>query len=357
MRRATDRIRLLAGLGILLAISAAGVAVAIDTPANSRFPDGFFGLALAEPASYGEFERMEDGGAESVRYLMSWATIEAEPGSYSWETFDPVVASAAAYGMTVLPVVHGTPDWLAGSATVMPVHNERQREAWREFLQKAAARYGPGGTFWTEHQDYPEVPITSWQVWNEPNFFYFSTPVSPSDYADLVAVAREGLSAGDPDAEVVLAGLFGQPPQPEPKAMTAVDFLDDFYEDADLEDFDAVALHPYSAEAADMPAAIEGLRAVMAENGDGETDLWLTEIGWGDGTGTAFEKGPSGQSRELRIAYSLLERRGEELRIPRVYWFAWKDTGGCDFCDSTGLTTKYGVPKLAWETFGEFAER
>ena len=300
---------------------------------------------------------MEEGGAESVRYPMGWNGIETEPGKYVWDNYDPIVANAAAHGITVLPVVYATPAWLAGDSRVLPVHNARQRAAWRDFLEAAALRYGPGGRFWSSHPDYPEVPITSWQIWNEPNFFYFATPVSPSDYADLVAVSREGLSAGDPDSELVLAGLFGHPPQPEPQAMTAADFLADFYEVADLEDFDAAALHPYTAEAEDLPAAIDEVRTVMAENGDEESDLWLTEFGWGDGTGTAFEKGPYGQSRELRTAYSLFERRGAEWRIPRTYWFAWKDTGGCDFCDSTGLTTKYGIPKLAWKAFGEFAER
>ena len=300
---------------------------------------------------------MEKGGVESVRYLMAWDGLEPQPGEYVWDNFDPIVASAAAHGITVLPVVYATPPWLADDIRVLPVHNARQRAAWRRFLEAAALRYGPGGRFWSSHPDYTEVPITSWQIWNEPNFFYFAEPVSPSDYADLVAISRRGLSAGDPDAELVLSGLFGRPPQPEPQAMTAANFLAEFYEEADLEDFDAVALHPYSAEAEDLPAAIEEIRTLMEENGDAQTDLWLTEIGWGDGTGTTLEKGPFGQERELRTAYGLLERRAAEWRIPRSYWFAWKDTGGCDFCDSTGLTTKFGVPKRAWQAFGEFAER
>ena len=74
-------------------------------------------------------------------------------------------------------------------------------------------------------------------------------------------------------------------------------------------------------------------------------------------SGTIFEKGPLGQERELRTAYGLLEDNAPQWRIPRVYWFAWKDAGGCDFCDSIGLTTKFGVPKPALGAFSEFAER
>jgi hypothetical protein len=201
------------------------------------------------------------------------------------------------------------------------------------------------------------MPLTDWQVWNEPNFFYFASPVSPGDYAAVVEAASAGITRADPAGRVILAGLFGRPPRPGPEAVPAATFLSRFYRQVDRTAFDAVALHPYAVEAERIEPLIEEVRAVMAENGDADRDLWITEMGWGSGFGSGFEKGVFGQVEELVTAYGLIQRNLRAWRIPAVFWFAWRDAGGCDFCDSTGLTRRDGTFKPAWSAFQSFAAR
>ena len=70
------------------------------------------------------------------------------------------------------------------------------RKAWtQKFLEAAVKRYGPGGEFWATSTPAPApvvqyepavprpLPIRTWQIWNEANFFYFAYPASPQRYA------------------------------------------------------------------------------------------------------------------------------------------------------------------------------
>ncbi len=122
--------------------------------------------------------------------------------------------------------------------------------------QPAVERYGPRGSFWEEHapgskDPLPRLPIHAWQIWNEENFFYFTKPASPTRYAKLLAISRRAIHRADPRATVVIGGLFGNPKQSPPAAMDAADFLDRLYRVRGAKaDFDAVALHPYAADAA-----------------------------------------------------------------------------------------------------------
>ena len=85
------------------------------------------------------------------------------------------------------------------------------RTGWAAFMTAAVARYGPSGSFWSEHPGIPQRPIRSWQIWNEPNFKYFIARPNPAEYGKLVKISYTALKAADPGAQVVLAGLFARP--------------------------------------------------------------------------------------------------------------------------------------------------
>ena len=58
----------------------------------------------------------------------------------------------------------------------------------------------------------PETPIRAWQIWNEQNSpaQYLPKP-DVASYERLLSVAYEKIHSIDPDAEVVLGGMFGTP--------------------------------------------------------------------------------------------------------------------------------------------------
>jgi hypothetical protein len=344
--------------------------VSLLVPAGAQaVPRGFFGIVPQTGIGPKDLARMRAGGVETLRLPLSWAgTQPTRRSDYNWSGFDATVAAAAEQGIAILPILSEPPGWATGSSRRMPVDSGSQRRAWAEFVRAAVERYGRRGAFWEEHSagsrdPLPRLPIRAWQVWNEENFFYFTKPVSPGRYARLLAVTRPAIRA-DPRAEIVLGGLFANPKQGPPAAMDAVDFLDRLYRSGGVKaNFDAVALHPYAADAGELRSAVESVRATMRRHGDNRSGLYVTEIGWGSDynpRAVAFEVGLRGQARELRRAYGYLLANRGRLKLRQVDWFTWKDVrGSCAFCDSSGLFREGArfKPKPAWHAFVQVTRR
>ena len=346
------------------------IAFLVAPAAAQAVPRGFFGIVPQTQLDGEDYSRMRAGGVETVRLPIPWAAIQRSPTSgYEWSGLDAAMTDAARNRIGILPVLGTSPNWATGNWRRMPVDSARQRRAWAGFVRAAVERYGPGGQFWAEHapgtsDPIRPMPIRAWQIWNEENFFYFVKPVSAGRFARLLAVTRPAIRQADPRAEIVLGGLFGRPRQKAPRALDAVDFLRQLYRKRGVKaNFDAVALHPYAADVAELRRQVEDVRATMARHGDRRSGLYLTEIGWGSDFNprtVAFEVGLRGQARELRSAYGYLLANRKRLRLRQVDWFTWKDLpGGCNFCDSSGLFRQGErfKPKLAWRAFVQITRR
>ena len=359
MRRTAARITLALTLVFLLAPAAA-----------QALPRGFFGIVPQTSLSGEDTARMRAGGIETIRLPVAWSSVQSSPsGGYDWSLVDATMALAARDRLEVLPFLTSSPRWVTGSSRRLPVDNARQRRAWFEFVYAAVARYGRGGAFWDEHgpgslDPLTPMPVRAWQIWNEENFFFFTRPASPGRYARLLKLSRRAVRQADPRADVVLGGLFGDPRQHPPHAMDAADFLDRLYRVGGIKTaFDAVALHPYAADAAELRSLVEGVRGTMIGHRDRRAGLYLTEVGWGSQFNprvVAFEVGLHGQARELRSSYRYLIANRKRLGLRQVDWFTWKDlAGACAFCDSSGLFRAGGrfKPKPAWRAFVRIARR
>ncbi len=81
-----------------------------------------------------------------------------------------------------MPSVWGNPNWIAGSSSTPPIGGTVSQQAWRTFLKALVQRYGPGGEYWGAryHQQFganaTPLPVTSWQIWNEPNLKKYFAP-------------------------------------------------------------------------------------------------------------------------------------------------------------------------------------
>jgi hypothetical protein len=362
MKRRLTAALLLASLVVALFATTQGSATSSPRP-----PAGFFGIGPQMPFDDADASYMRAGGIESVRVLVSWGAIQpTAKGGYDWSALDGQVAVAARHGLRVLPFVFGTPRWLARKPTTLPVDTGKERAAWATFLQAAVKRYGPGGEFWVQHSPgvvkyepaiRTELPIRTWQIWNEANFFYFAYPVSPQRYAKLLKISSPAIKAVDPGAKILLTGLFGKPTAQGARGMPAADFLSALYRVPGIKSsFDAIALHPYAVDTETLEELVESLHKVTIENHD-RPPLYITEMGWGsqnDFNTVAFEQGIQGQVRELRGAYGYLIENQRRLNLKGVYWFSWKDLAdSCSFCDSVGLfrAGPRFKPKPAWHAF------
>ncbi len=243
----------------------------------------------------------------------------------------------------------------------MPVHSLAQRRAWSGFLRALVARYGPAGTFWNLHPELRKDPIRTWQIWNEENDHRFAE-ASVRGYAALLRGSAPAIRSVDPDARIVLGGLYATP-RVKP-SLDAASFLNRLYRQAGIKGlFDAVGLHPYAADPILMAADISALRAVMRSHNEAHKGLYITEFGWGSQTraagGDKFERGPAVQAAYVKRAWEILLANRRRWNLRAAYWFTWQDipaaTTPCDFCDSAGLLGLDGQPKEALRRFAQVA--
>jgi hypothetical protein len=357
-----------APFAVLAAVCVAATA-SLSAPDVARAaPRGFFGIVPQAILSEEDAEYMRAGRIGSVRLGIGWESVqETRGGPYNWEGTDREIATAAKQGLRVLPFLAGVPRWLSHQRGEMPIDSARARQGWSAFVKAAVKRYGPGGEFWAEHS--PAVakdgivigrplPIHTWQIWNEANFFYFAYPVSPTRYARLLKLSYRAVKSADPRAQILLSGLFGEPDEGGKRGMPAADFLAALYGVPGIRHyFDAVALHPYAFHVEDLEAMVEDVRSVVLENHDPAAGLYITEMGWGsqnDPNIVAFEQGIAGQARELSGAYRFLLANRHRLNLKAAYWFTWKDSRYyCNFCDSVGFfrESKRFHAKPAWHAF------
>jgi hypothetical protein len=152
-------------------------------------------------------------------------------------------------------------------------------------------RFGPRGTFWSDHPGVPYHPITQIEVCNEPNFGYgFS--VGDAEVAPLYArvlIASHGLiKATWPEVVVVGFAAGGA-------SNAAPDFLSNTFAElqsaGQIDCFDVVSVHPYSSNKPPEQTIVEEwgswssresidtIRQVMQEFGVAKP-LWITEVGY-----------------------------------------------------------------------------
>jgi hypothetical protein len=346
-------------LAALIALAAAPAA-----SAAARVPYPFVGIAAGgsvfEPSVQleREYDLMARSGAQSVRAVFHWgasqpygswdAVPDAERPRFrdedgvptDWSFIDRQVAAAARRRMTILPVVEIAPPWAArhpGQDNSPP----RSADEFARFARASARRYGPGGSFWSEHQELPARPVREWQLWNEPSLTrYWSDRPWEADYVALVRTARAAVREVDGGARIVLAGF----PNESWESLEAV------YESGGRGAFDVVAVHPFTARVAGVATIVRLNRRVMRRRGDGRKPIMVTETSWSStlGRGKPFANERSnppwqtterGQAVKVRRVFRLLARERRRLRIERVYWFTWisNDRHAGDAFDYSGL--------------------
>ncbi len=150
-------------------------------------------------------------GFKRYRVFRHWSRIETEPGKYKWSKMDKVVQQVHDLGGKVLWVVQGPPVWSLPKEDRKPIShdknslanmvNNKNRLAFRRFLNAFWDRYGPNGTV------YPGT-IDAIEVWNETNVetwtYDWSKPKQMGrDYANLVQDIYEITRAKAPHAKII----------------------------------------------------------------------------------------------------------------------------------------------------------
>jgi hypothetical protein len=244
----------------------------------------------------------------------------------------------------------------------IPVFTAFQRNEWRILLTDYARRYGSNGTFWAEHPEIPKRPVTTWEIWNEPNLGdSVGGKPSPRRYVRLLKISSEALKAGDPAAQVLTGGLF--PYKTARNTTKLAKYLKAMYRVPGAADsFDALGIHPYAPRPAGVLRWVQVTRRIMRKNGDAATPIWVTGFGWPTG-GAGFRTNllrstPGQQATRLTRTYSLLSQNRDSLGIASALWFSYTNTqrkGPDALTDRAGLFRSNGRPKPSWFAFARAA--
>jgi polysaccharide biosynthesis protein PslG len=354
------------GLAVCAALAlSTGLAAQPDDAdaAPPRAPKTFYGIAPATYLDASEWERLGRAKVGTLRWPFLWPQLQPDPpgregfdASIRWEELDPLVREAAAQGIQIQAFVYGSPDWIADSYKKPPL-GARERIAWQAMLRALIERYGPDGDFWASEPDLPYVPITAWQVWNEPNSPTFWKPIrtGPERYAELLKLSARTIRRADPNAQVVSAGLFFSPGG----GMRMPPFMKRFYEVKGItRSFDVLGMHPYGSGLKALRDQMDITRRRMKQGDDSGTPVWITELGWptgGDKT-NPFYKTYAQQAHLLERSFEIIRER-RDWKVRKLIWYTWRDNHVnpiCFLCQYSGLFDIDGNPKPSWRSFVEF---
>ena len=291
--------------------------------------DPFFGTLFDDNANLTREQRALDmdhqaaTGLGVIRVTVSWDQVEktwtpsGAAGVFDWNALDEIVADAAQRDLRILPVVFNTPQFYKPAGTPADVESPPADVSYfGRFMRKLAQRYGPNGSFWCSGFPpvckTPYLPITSWQIWNEPNYPFWwkgSTDPNPNEYLDLLRTAYPNLKLADPNAEVVMAGLA-----PTTGGGNHTDYrtyLKALYDAGAAPFFDTLAMHAYGSDVETAAIYPRTVRQIADANADPNTPIWI--------------KSTDCQAALVHKAAVEWRRLRDELKLRGAIQFQWRD--------------------------------
>ncbi len=185
-------------------------------------------------------------GVKWSREEFQWHRIEWEKGRFAWDYYDRLIETAHRHGISVYGLIAY---W---SAWTKP-YTQEGVEDYARFCKALVTRY--------------RDRIKHWEIWNEPNIFFWSGPKEL--YADLLKAAYAAIKEADPDALVLGCSTAG---------------IDSGFIRMVLDagaPFDILTIHPYRGTLNER-GFVKELQDAAALAGSREgvpKPVWITEMG------------------------------------------------------------------------------
>jgi hypothetical protein len=277
-------------------------------------PPGFFGVSAPEIYSMsldGRFalrdaalRQIQAAGIDTVRTEIGWRDVERTVPvdgvhAYDWQAMYRHIAALAEHRQRLTPMIMAPPAWAQDPTSASSCQRRggldlAHVDDYVAFVGQVARTFGRDGAYWrwaaTNRPAMPQRPITTYEIWNEPNWDSFWCPdIDPETYAVALAKAADAIHAADPKATVSMGGLVvlrrDEISDGHLAGMATKTFLSRIIGAVpDLaRRIDAVAVHTYWATPADDLQALSLVETWLDEVGLGHEPLIVSEYGWRTG--------------------------------------------------------------------------
>ena len=305
-----------------------------------------------------------EAGASWDRALFLWQEIQRN-GPAEW-TLDAYVDQSRlrptlASGIPVVGVVQGTPGWAAGDArdgasgvpTGLDYPPDDPRNTFGQFMLRLARTY--------------KGRITTWVIWNEPDFLpgesgsWWTWSGNTADFARLMKTGYRAIKQVDPTATVVFPATTYFADAVHGRELFLARVLNDIHADpaaaANGYYFDAVGVNLYCS--LDAIYRVHGVYTAILQRYQLARPLWLTETNcpvYNDATvpqPTAGRITTDEQSAFLIQAVALARAAG----YARIGWYSMVDHDPTtQIFDRWGLVRADGTPRPAYRAFQTASE-
>ena len=347
-------------LALLIILAAALCAPARSSAQSLEGPPGFFGVSAStyKPTDGLQMAAADVGVTRNIFPLQVIKQGKRKP--YYWGYTDPIVEMTAQAGIDLIPIVYGPPPWVSHDLN-HTVLKGQSKKAWADFLRALVERYGPGGIYWQTHEYTPYRPITTWQIWNEPNSITWWGPrPAPKEYATVLLRSAAAIHEVDPGAQIMTAGIVARPTNKH--AIPGKKYTSQLFKQRGVsEAVDILAYHPFAATVGGVRKQLKIARSTLKKRRAADTPIWITEIGWGSKgpSGLDLVKTPAGQKKVLSDTFKMVLQERERLGIGRLLWYQWRDGRDdlCLWCETSGLLDRKSKPKDLLGIFSSYATR
>lgn len=283
---------------------------------SERGPHRLFGYnEIFDPTS-AEIALLARSGADSLRRVATWATVERRRGEFDWTHHDQIYAELRAAGIKPLWIATSAPCWATGrrcGAPSTPPDADHVDE-FASFTAKLARRY-------------PES--LGIEIWNEQNFsMFWRGKIDPGLYGDMLAASAKAIHRVDPEMPVVLGGLAALTERSAgPDDMPFAPYLAKLYRSGAMEGVDAIAYHPYPGGGPGsrflrvIRIQIGNLLDVMTAHNDPDRPIWITETGLSTAGPVPFSEAQ--QASGLVAIYDMFRHMPQ---VPVVQFHRFVDT-------------------------------
>jgi hypothetical protein len=264
-------------------------------------------------------------GGRVGRVDSDWAGAEPDAPlhghhTYNWAHDDMIAGEMAQARLRWEPTLGYAPKWAqVHRANVLHLRSGRfvtplppaNNSNFAAYASAFIRRYGARGSFWAAHQTLPYHPVTTVEVWNEPdNNHNWGPRVDLQEYARMYEAVRTAVHRVNRSTRVVSGGLaWTRSSLPRLlKAFTG-------------KPLDAVAVHPYAATPAGTLSLAQYALAQLRHYHRGSTPVLVNEYGWTSARGTWGSTNPRHVNSYVYQALVGLSK----LRVAEILPFQWTD--------------------------------